>query len=890
MQAAHSRVAELQALVDARSDAVGRLDSEQMTTRNRVGQLLSSLQALESEISAIRLSTSWRLTAPLRRIGTTFPWLARPIPRSLKFVRRALAIRLAKRVRDLLRRRPDIKLVAASGLFDRDWYLERNPDVRSANIDPLIHYLRHGAAEGRDPNPLFDSDWYFLQNPDVERSGLNPLAHYIRFGAAEGRQPSPFFDGRWYLARNPHVAATGVNPLTHYLSYGAKESRAPHEPRLLLRGVKVAVIVHVFYGELWDEIASWLRNIPIKFDLYVSVPMERAPALRGLVQRYYPKAQIVEVPNVGRDVGAFFSVLPLVLAKGYTAIGKFHTKKGILEPEVWRQLMFRGLLGHNMLVTRILRAFQTDPDLYLVGPRDLYISGRTFPFDNAPNVEKIVHQLYPGRSLPEEWGFFAGTMFWASPKALENFVYTMQDKFSYESDNTAHAIERIFGLVAAMENKRIGLTDVTGRESLDGDVSFLSAPGNPSQTALTSLLTVRAEEFRSNPTIMPQSFMRRLTELKGKEPGVNLIGPIEFDHGLGVSARGFMSSLMQAGVRLNVIPWRFGFERLRPRFIDYPSTDLQPINLIHLNLDLLSSQRLLDTPPLVGIATPDCYNIAIVYWELASVPPEWFDVIHRFDEIWCASSFVARSIAAVSARPVRIVRPAVEARSVRTMKTRSDFGLPDGRFLFFYASDAGRIIGRKNPQALIDAYLEEFTPDEGTCCLIKLSHADPHSRKVRDIRSIAVRRPDLILMEEVLSVEEMSDLFERIDCYVSPHRSEGLGLTVLEAMLAKKPVIATSYGGVTDFVNPETALTIDYQLIEIGKGQSPYSEHYIWADPLRSSIRSAMRSIFQDADLAKSVGLKGYAVARDMFSLDRTAKDIQTAIERIWNRGGAPPS
>jgi hypothetical protein len=40
-----------------------------------------------------------------------------------------------------------------SGLVDPAWYLARNPDVAEAGMDPVLHYLHHGAEEGRAPNP-----------------------------------------------------------------------------------------------------------------------------------------------------------------------------------------------------------------------------------------------------------------------------------------------------------------------------------------------------------------------------------------------------------------------------------------------------------------------------------------------------------------------------------------------------------------------------------------------------------------------------------------------------------------------------------------------------------------------------------------------------------------
>ena len=81
----------------------------------------------------------------------------------------------------------DMRLIAASGLFDRDWYLAQNPDVAMAGVDPLRHYLRRGALEGRDPNPFFNTAYYLEANPDVAAANINPLVHFVKYGAAEGR-------------------------------------------------------------------------------------------------------------------------------------------------------------------------------------------------------------------------------------------------------------------------------------------------------------------------------------------------------------------------------------------------------------------------------------------------------------------------------------------------------------------------------------------------------------------------------------------------------------------------------------------------------------------------------------------------------------------------------
>jgi GT2 family glycosyltransferase len=112
-------------------------------------------------------------------------------------------------------------------LFDTDWYLKRYPDVTASHMDPLTHFIQHGASEGRNPNPLFDTDWYLKRYPNVAASGINPLEDFIQHGASEGRDPNPLFDTDWYLKRYPDVALAKVNWLEHFIYFGMKELRKP---------------------------------------------------------------------------------------------------------------------------------------------------------------------------------------------------------------------------------------------------------------------------------------------------------------------------------------------------------------------------------------------------------------------------------------------------------------------------------------------------------------------------------------------------------------------------------------------------------------------------------------------------------------------------------------
>jgi glycosyltransferase involved in cell wall biosynthesis len=220
------RVSELESGLGARSDDLARANRDLVAVRDHAARSEEISAARRKELDAIKQSTIWRLSWPLRSIGAKLPWIARQVSRCVKLVWWTLTLQLGS-VRHRLQARSDLQLIEASGLFDRQYYFEHHPDVRSSGTDPALHYLHHGASESRDPNPLFDSNWYLQHNPDVRKAGMNPLVHYLRHGAKEGRDPSPLFDSDWYLESNADVREEAVNPLVHYRLHGANEGRKP---------------------------------------------------------------------------------------------------------------------------------------------------------------------------------------------------------------------------------------------------------------------------------------------------------------------------------------------------------------------------------------------------------------------------------------------------------------------------------------------------------------------------------------------------------------------------------------------------------------------------------------------------------------------------------------
>lgn len=78
------------------------------------------------------------------------------------------------------RTRANRKIIQASGLFDAAWYATTYPDIGASKMPPIVHYLKHGAAEGRDPSPQFSTRAYLWRHPLIDPNEENPLVHSIK--------------------------------------------------------------------------------------------------------------------------------------------------------------------------------------------------------------------------------------------------------------------------------------------------------------------------------------------------------------------------------------------------------------------------------------------------------------------------------------------------------------------------------------------------------------------------------------------------------------------------------------------------------------------------------------------------------------------------------------
>jgi glycosyltransferase involved in cell wall biosynthesis len=113
------------------------------------------------------------------------------------------------------------------------------------------------------------------------------------------------------------------------------------------------------------------------------------------------------------------------------------------------------------------------------------------------------------------------------------------------------------------------------------------------------------------------------------------------------------------------------------------------------------------------------------------------------------------------------------------------------------------------------------------------------------------------LIQNHISVIDLQAMMNMCDVYVSLHRSEGCGLSVLEALYFGKPVIATGYGGNMEFMNENNSLVVEYEKIKIDRNIfTVYREGGTWAEPSINDAANKMESIVRDKSIYKKISEK----------------------------------
>jgi GT2 family glycosyltransferase/SAM-dependent methyltransferase len=330
------------------------------------------------------------------------------------------------------------------------------------NQDDWADYYRN--LEESDLRQVIDfestfSDFHFSTN-----SKSHDLYFYgIKKGVFQER-----LDYSHLVASNPSVTARGALDETD----SAPSILHPGAPR----GVGSAVLLHLHYPDLWPEFDALLKALPSACDVYVTLTTGHEDALEQIVLDQ-PHAVVVRHPNRGRDIAPRLALLRMARARNYDQLLLLHGKKSPhlrnveqvnipflqhKDGDRWRRDLLDELRDS---APRAIAAFAAQPRLGLVGPCGFWLNLRGDP--NLQRVATLALRMGIAVDLGRH-GYFAGSMFWCRPQALDpllalNLQLNDFEDESGQTDGTlAHAVERLFALSA--ERAGYEVQDTTGNE------------------------------------------------------------------------------------------------------------------------------------------------------------------------------------------------------------------------------------------------------------------------------------------------------------------------------------------------------------------------------------------------------------------------------------------
>lgn len=225
-----------------------------------------------------------------------------------------------------------------------------------------------------------------------------------------------------------------------------------------------AILVHVYYPEIWAEIRSLLEKLDGEFDVYISLG-ETVDFPTELSITNHANVKILRMRNIGRDIAPFVYLYPRIRKMNYQYVCKLHTKKSPHRKDGvgWRRDVLRKLIGSQEQVNRI-KLLLSEKRIGIVGPEGHILAARQFWGANKAKVKELASQM--NISFEEEFEFVAGSMFWFKPEIFDPLSSWNADLDAFgeelgELDGTlAHALERFFGLMVSAMGAKIEPIDL----------------------------------------------------------------------------------------------------------------------------------------------------------------------------------------------------------------------------------------------------------------------------------------------------------------------------------------------------------------------------------------------------------------------------------------------
>ncbi|RCX21494.1 glycosyltransferase involved in cell wall biosynthesis [Fontibacillus phaseoli] len=355
-------------------------------------------------------------------------------------------------------------------------------------------------------------------------------------------------------------------------------------------------------------------------------------------------------------------------------------------------------------------------------------------------------------------------------------------------------------------------------------------------------------------------------------------GPVNRRSGLGIASRGYVRALRAQGVNVTLREQNTHFPKNRKVLIYHhsPST---------LNIEK-ERQR---------------YGKIIIntVWETTRIPQRWIRPINQADAV-CVPSLQNKQAMLNSGIkvPIYIVPHGVHSQMYKPTKKRMPSKISKEKFTFI------SIFGfqhRKNPEALLRAYWEEFSSADNVRLIIKTNGYSSNENEqwirrqihaYKAILNISKNTAPIEISTRYLTTKSLRSIYAKGHAFVLPTRGEGVGLPLLESLASGVPVITTGWGGHMDYLTERSSFLVKYKLrpptVSLNrkssishKFRSLFSEKgQLWAEADLGNLKRQMRRAYENPQLCLMKGQRG---RKDVLSLswNRAGSSLKRVIEEV---------
>lgn len=366
--------------------------------------------------------------------------------------------------------------------------------------------------------------------------------------------------------------------------------------------------------------------------------------------------------------------------------------------------------------------------------------------------------------------------------------------------------------------------------------------------------------------------------------GINVVGLLKHASGLGEAARSHLKSILMSSIKLQALqaPLEANCSLCESFDFSQLSAELKyRINLFHLNPPLMVPVR----QQWVKAFKNGHYNIGYWFFELENLPAEWTSGFDGLDEIWVSSQFVYDAVCRISPIPVYIVPTAVDVIVPQSIN-KSEFGLPSDRVCVLSTFDMNSCVERKNPISAINAFLSANEKVNNLHFVLKLNNSEKHLEELNSMTKNINSLSNVTIIDSSYSREKLTRLQACVDIFISLHRSEGLGLNLLECMSLGLPVVATNWSANVDYLKANNGCPVDYQLVPVKETYGPYRAGELWADADMSHASDYLVELARSAELRHRLGDAARRTVEELYSPRVVSRSISEAVSRISRARG----